>query len=289
MNKESLKIGFVILHYMTERDTDKAIKSIIDNIDIEDYHIVVVDNASSNDSVKFLIEKYDNNRKVNIIRNKKNLGFANGNNVGINYLNTTFQVEFICCLNNDVILMEKNLYLKVNNEFLKSNFSVLGPLILSGDGRYDSNPQRYSNLSTIPDINRAIKRYKKILILNKFNLYWLYAILKSIKNKFRSLPKELIIPSREINVQLSGACLIFSRNYFKKYEGFFDKTFLYKEEDIMYYLLMSNSLISVFSPDIIVYHMEDSSTNFVLNNNKKKIEFVYKNYIKSLEEFKKII
>lgn len=290
MNKNiSINIGFVILHYMTEKDSDRAIESIIDNIDVDNYHIVVVDNASLNDSAEYLRKKYDKNKKITVIKNKKNLGFANGNNIGIDYLNSNFDVDFICCLNNDVQLLEKNLFSKVQEEFLRSNFSLLGPLILSGDGRYDSNPQRYSNLTNISSINKAIRRYKEILILNKFNLYWLYSILKIFKDKRNSLQKKPIAPLRELNVQLSGACLIFSKNYFTKFKGFFDKTFLYKEEDIMYYLLKSNSLVSVFSPNIIVYHMEDSSTNSVIKSNKKKIDFVYRNYIRSLEEFKKIM
>ena len=51
-------ITFVILHYLTAKDTIECVNSIIDNCDIEINHIVIVDNASFNDSMALIEDKY---------------------------------------------------------------------------------------------------------------------------------------------------------------------------------------------------------------------------------------
>ena len=61
----------------------KYLKSCIDSLlaqTYQNYEIIVVDNASTDDSVKFLEKEFSS---IKIIKNKKNLGFAEGNNIGI--------------------------------------------------------------------------------------------------------------------------------------------------------------------------------------------------------------
>lgn len=59
------------------------------------FEVIVVDNGSTDNSIKMLEEKYPG--FVKIIKNNKNLGFAEGNNIGIR----SSQGEFIATLNND--------------------------------------------------------------------------------------------------------------------------------------------------------------------------------------------
>ncbi len=61
----------------------KYIKECLDSLfnqSYSNYEIILVDNASSDGSVEFVEKNYP---KVRIIRNKENLGFAEGNNIGI--------------------------------------------------------------------------------------------------------------------------------------------------------------------------------------------------------------
>ena len=50
--------SFVILHYNTFDDTVDCIDSIFKNIDYPNYHIVVVENGSKNNSGMKLFQKY---------------------------------------------------------------------------------------------------------------------------------------------------------------------------------------------------------------------------------------
>lgn len=64
------------------------------------YDIVVVDNASTDGSRKFLKKKFS---EITLVENRKNLGFGGGLNVGINEA-VVRGADYVLCLNNDVIV-----------------------------------------------------------------------------------------------------------------------------------------------------------------------------------------
>ncbi|EMF0409107.1 glycosyltransferase, partial [Enterococcus faecium] len=72
-------IGFEVLHYETINETIQCVESILSNV--INPVIVVVDNASSNNSGNELIEKFKSYDNVFVLINEKNLGFAKGNNI----------------------------------------------------------------------------------------------------------------------------------------------------------------------------------------------------------------
>lgn len=281
--KYKIEIAFVILHYLVAEETQKCVQSIKENIDSKNYRIIIVDNNSENGSYELLERLYQEDQTIELLHNEKNEGFARGNNKGIKFVNSKYDSEYICCINNDVYLLDKNFVSKLQKEFKKSKFAVAGPLILSGDGRYDSNPQTIGLLENKADVLKSINRCKRMVFINKYNLNWIYLKVKQFKNRNkRGSDTAKYLPERLENVQLSGACLVFSKIYFEHFDGFCDKTFLYKEEDILRYLLKQESLRSVFLPNILVYHKEDAATDVNLRTNKEKNIFVYSEYIKSL-------
>ena len=79
------KFTFVILHYLTEYDTIDCVDSILNNVDYQDYKIIVVDNGSTNNSGETLLKRYRNNEKIVVIIVEENLGFARGHNIGYEY------------------------------------------------------------------------------------------------------------------------------------------------------------------------------------------------------------
>jgi len=73
-----------------------------------DFEVIFVDNGSTDDSVDFVRKNYP---AVRIVRLKKNLGFAEGNNVGIREALKSPSVKYIVTLNNDT---------EVEKDWLKS-------------------------------------------------------------------------------------------------------------------------------------------------------------------------
>ena len=60
------------IEYNKEKDTINAVKYIKKNCDIESYKIVIVDNASPNDSYQILQSEFQNDEKVVLIKNQEN-------------------------------------------------------------------------------------------------------------------------------------------------------------------------------------------------------------------------
>ena len=275
-----MNVGFVILHYLTDNDTIECINSIFEKCDNRiNYNIDVVDNFSNNGSIEKVEEYFKDNKKIHIIKNEKNLGFARGNNVGYRYCREELKCDYIMILNNDILIDSDNLFEKIEKNYNKYNCAVIGPDIVSMVDGGHQNPIESDNYNRL-NIIYTIIRYIMLYILSIMHLY---DILKRNKDKDET-KKKSINKLKEIieGKQLHGAFLIFTPKFITKMEeAFFPKTFLYLEENILYKKCLNNNLKTLYDPNIKVYHKEDSSTNFLCINNKKKREFVFKNLIKS--------
>ena len=73
--------SIIIVNYQTYQLTKDTIKSIIDKHHSFNYEIIVVDNASKDDSLVKLQKDFKD--KVKFIASKENNGFAAGNNLAI--------------------------------------------------------------------------------------------------------------------------------------------------------------------------------------------------------------
>lgn len=95
------KVAIVILNWNGKEDTLECLKSL-EKLRVENYQLqtFVVDNASTDGSVDAIGKRYKN---INIINNRQNLGFAEGNNVGIRRALKN-DSDYIVLLNNDTIV-----------------------------------------------------------------------------------------------------------------------------------------------------------------------------------------
>ena len=99
MQKKEPKIFIIILNWNGKNDTLECLDSARE-IEYENYEIVVVDNGSEDESVQAIRSKY---KDVIIIENGANLGFAEGNNVGIKYA-LLHEADYVFLLNNDTVV-----------------------------------------------------------------------------------------------------------------------------------------------------------------------------------------
>ncbi|MFU7515533.1 glycosyltransferase [Clostridium sp. HCS.1] len=289
------KICFVILHYMSYKDTVECVESILNNVNYNNYNIIVVDNNSSNDSGKKLINRYTLNDLVEIIINNKNLGFAKGNNIGYKIAKEKYNAEFIVAINNDTIIEQKEFLNLIIEQYKESRFYLLGPDILSADGIHQ-NPQRLEGMK-LEEVENLIQFYTKQYLKNKiidiFKIHSLGVRIKKTMGKNNNIQtKENVIYENKVmdNVQLHGSCIIFSPLYIMNLDyAFYPETYMYGEEDILFYLCKINNYKIIFDPKIKIFHKEDVSTNYVLNNEIKKRLFVMKNGKESMVILKRIM
>jgi len=90
------QISIIILNWNGKEITKDCLESLKKQ-NFKEYEIILVDNASTDDSSKYLKKKFP---KIKLIQNKKNIGYAGGNNIGIKKA----KGDYILILNNDTVL-----------------------------------------------------------------------------------------------------------------------------------------------------------------------------------------
>lgn len=271
-----IMIVFVILHYNEIDYTNMCIKSIRKKV-FKNYKIIVVDNKSPNLTGEILEKEYRKSNDVEVILNSQNYGFSKGNNIGCERARK-LNPNYICVLNNDVEIVSDNFLEKIEAEYNENKFHLLGPIIWNTELNYDQNYFQVVGSKKSAKkrlVNNAIAYYAA-----KYNIYILYKIF----NKVKSILK--INDGKEDG--LHGACLIFSKDYFQKYEKIFlEKSFMYYEENFLNFRKVKDSLIFKYSDKIKVFHHESVSTKKSQKNKVEKIKFVTKNmYFPSIELYK---
>lgn len=274
---------------MAIKETEQSVKHIRANLDTADYHIVIVDNASNNNTGEALKKGHQGEPDLTVLLNAKNEGFARGNNVGFRYAKKLWDPEYIVLMNNDVFLTEKSFIKKVDKEYAESHFSVLGPMIMTKDGRCDVNPQM-PEFTSSKDIEKKIYHYKKDLRRYQYFYAPLYYKLAAIKGALVGKPKqsELVHLRRQENMKLHGCFLVFSQEYIKSFDGLDESTFLFWEEEFLYKHMILNRKKMVYDPEIKVFHMEDAATDVLKARRREKMVFMLTHYIDSLEKLKKL-
>lgn len=96
------KTGIVICNYNKREYVVNCIQSVLES-KTDDFDIYVVDNASTDDSVDAIREKYGD--KVTLLVNPENLGGSGGFNTGIRKV-LEEGYEYLYCLDNDVLVDE---------------------------------------------------------------------------------------------------------------------------------------------------------------------------------------
>ena len=123
-----MKLSIVILNYKTKN----LLRLCLGNLqELElgfDYEIIVVDNDSQDGSVAMMKELYP---EVQLIESKKNVGHAQGNNLGIKQA----QGEYVLILNTDIIFTDSTDMRNVL-EFMDKHprAGIVGPKLINGDG-----------------------------------------------------------------------------------------------------------------------------------------------------------
>lgn len=270
------QVSFIILHYKNIDDTIECLEYL--NKNFNGSHYIVVDNNTLNDIDEKKINKYT----FDVIKLSNNMGFAKANNIGINYAKNKYNSNYYVVMNNDVIINDKNFIDAIDKDYKKYDFDLLGTRIESPTGQSvnpfpvikDRNMLEYE----IKKCKKLIKIYNSQLLTSLMNTYiYIKHVLKKPKNPLNS-------EKLEFNVALHGCCIIFSKKYLEKFDyAFYNETFLFHEEEFLYQRLIKNNLISVYDPNITIFHKEGSSVK--KENKTKRLSNLFreKERLKSLE------
>ena len=248
-----VKLSIIILNYKTKELTLACIDSIVKNykeeLDRGDLEIILVDNASEDDSIN-AFKKSKHFKYLNLVLSRENLGFGKGNNLG----GEKSKGEFLLFLNSDTEIKDDGFSKMV--EFIKENKSVgiLGGKLYFPDGRVQSSVGKFYTL---------------------FNLF-----LMLFGGERAGFLRES--PAKITKVDwVSGACMMIKRDIFEKVGGFDKNIFMYMEDVDICYVARKIGYSTYFYPNILLLHNERGSSNktFAILNIYKGVKYFYKKHM----------
>ena len=238
MKKKNKKVSVVVINYNGEDLLKKFFPSVNNytNKDISD--IYVIDNYSSDKSLEFLNNKYPG---VNLIKNKKNYGYAGGYNRGLKNIKS----EYVVLLNNDVEVTRN--WLDIMIEKMEENNSIgsCQPKILS-----------YTNKKKF-EYAGACGGYLDLLG---------YPYCRGRIFDFTEEDKGQYDDDKEI-FWSSGACIMLRNELFQKIGGFDESFFAHMEEIDLCWRLKAEGYTNYCFPESKVYHLGGGTLNY--DNSKK--------------------
>lgn len=208
-------VGIIIINYKTYKKTIECITSILKETKSE-YKIYVIDNNSENDSIQVLEEKYGENKNIKIIKSEKNLGYANGNNVGIKH---AFKdgCKYVIISNNDIIIIDNAIDKLIKCMQENKDYSFISPKILSTDLKKQNSTKL---------VRPTFREYL-------FNETYLNNFISNKSFKCE-IEKENDVYKKIQNVYWISGCFFCARLTDFQIVDLFDKnTFLYYEEYIL--------------------------------------------------------
>lgn len=214
--------------------THKLIESGIDRV-------IIVDNASVNDSYDKLKQEFNKRDEINVIRSSKNNGYASGNNIGLEL------AEKIYGLNNIIYIVNPDV--QVNSDVIDSVASII-----------KKTPNAGMVTTEVNNSMNSTWRHTNLLRGFIFNLWILNIILYKFGIIERKFYKKASKSIQKVEV-VSGAFFGINQKTFKRVGYFDDQTFLYYEEEILFCKLNRSNFENYIVNNVSYSHIGQSSTS----------------------------
>lgn len=246
-----MNLSIVIVNYQTFEMTKNTINSILEYSYPFTYEIVVVDNASGDDSLYRLQEYFKDN--VKFIAAPENSGFAAGNNQALRQVGS----DYVLLLNSDTIVWENTLESVYNYMEKHDDVGACGCRVLLENG----------------DLDKACKRSFPNVKNSFFRLFHIPNNSSDDNYNLTDLPDDEIY---EIDC-LTGA-FMFVRNGVLDEVGLLDETFFMYGEDIDWcYRIKKSGWKIVYYGKSSITHLKGASSK--KQKNKLIYEFYHAMYI----------
>ena len=194
--------------------------------------ILIVDNASSDDSFSRLKERYQNNNKIVIQQTSRNGGYGYGNNYGIKYAYKKMDADYVVLSNPDV-LFSNEMVQKLLDEMISKNAAVV-----AGTQRVNGKPIR-TPAWKIPTAMQWT------LIETKL---WKY-----VAKQYYYDPK--LFNQRDLQVDcVHGAMFLLDPKKFLDVGGYDEDMFLFGEETVLGYKLRAKGYKSFLLNNVYYDH-----------------------------------
>ena len=161
-------LALIILNYNSFLDTVSCVDKLM-NFEMG-YHIIIVDNCSTDESFRVIYERYNNYNNIDVIETSFNGGYSYGNNYGIRYAINKYKVNYVAILNPDVIIDNPDLLDKILDRLKnKPDIALMGASLINANNEYSSNFSGWNiptPIDLIVDHMLALKRRNKLSTYN---------------------------------------------------------------------------------------------------------------------------
>jgi GT2 family glycosyltransferase len=231
-----MRLSIVIVSWNVCKDLIQCLDSIRKYRPFGKYEVIVVDNASTDETVDIVRIRFP---EVMMIVNSDNKGFAAANNQGIE----KSQSEYILLLNPDTILHPGSLDLLI--DFMDSNKEVraCGPKLLNADGTIQRSVRHF------PTFRGALYRHTAFRFLGIFRKDYKKWLMKDFDHETR----------KEVD-QLMGAALLIRKAVIDRIGGMDERFFMYYEEVDLCYRIQQAGWRIVFVPEALITHLGSRSS-----------------------------
>jgi GT2 family glycosyltransferase len=199
LRHEDPDVSIIIVNYNNRTYLLQTLESLFQDLDASKYEMIVVDNASDDDSIEAVRRDFP---VVEVITLPENAGYARANNRGVEKASG----RYLLFLNSDTDVpagaIGKLLDIKRNH----SDFGIVAPLVCNPDGSLQLSWGKDLHLHTEFFFKFVAKRWYR----------WRYKRKKGRMSR---------------NVEwVSGACFMIDRSLYQQVGGFDEKFFLYVED-----------------------------------------------------------
>jgi len=262
-----MQLSVIILNYNVRYFLEQCVFSVqkaLENIDSE---IIVIDNASSDDSCEMMKTKFPH---IKLIENTENLGFPKGNNIAV----AQAKGEYICILNPDTVVAEDTFKKIQNLEFQnpkpethKLKIGIIGCKLIDGSGNF------------LPESKRGIPT-PWIAFTKIFGLYKLFPKSKLFNQYYAQHLSEN--QSGKVSI-LVGAFMIMKRDLYTEIGGFDENCFMYSDDIDLSYLVLKTGKSNYYFHETSVIHYKGESTvrdGTYMKRFREAMQFFYKKHFK---------
>lgn len=253
-----MDLSIIIVNWNTKRLTAQVLLSIYKYTKGVSFEIILIDNASSDGSQKYLQKKFP---LIKFIFNKKNLGFGNANNQGVKVA----KGEYILFLNSDTYLLENSLKKLIMKANKTKNVGAIGPLLLNEDKSVQQSVGFFPHLPQVFFWSLFLDDLPGGILLKPYHVD---------HDSFYKYDHQVD--------WLTGAALLIPKKVLDKIGAFDEKIFMYGEDVDLCKRIKDASLKVIFTPVTKIVHIRGGSTDKISTiafiGEYKGLKYLYKKY-----------
>ncbi|MFH1061306.1 MAG: glycosyltransferase family 2 protein [Candidatus Omnitrophota bacterium] len=239
--RNSKLLSIIIVNYNTGKFLLDCVKSIYSGHELSGFEIIIIDNASSDDSLIQLKKEYPH---ILLVNNKENLGFGKAVNQGIKIANN----KFILLLNPDTIISSGCFDKMI--AFLRNNpkAGACGPAIYNSDKNLQMSCHHFPGLLDIVfDKTHLNKIFSKNPLFGRYQMsYWAHDTLREVD-------------------WLTGACFMIRAELFRAVNGFDPGFFMFSEDIDLCLRIKQKGFKCFYLPQATIIHYQSGSSDVIKN------------------------